>query len=98
MSNNNNNNSNNYFLDKTDLQRIQAPNSFLNDNIINFYLKFLWKTKLNKMQQEKIVFLYSGLSASLNHSYERLANRVDELKNSFVVFPFHLSKYVLFNI
>lgn len=73
------------------------PRKYINDKIINFYLKFMHKTLLNHEQQQKVHIFDSFFADALDHMDDERAvrwlRRVNIFEKDFLLIPVNIDEH-----
>lgn len=77
-------------ISEKDLECLK-PSTFVNDNIINFYLKYMYRCMLNEVQRQKVHIFDSFFCEALDQMDEtrvqRWLRRVDIFEKDFLLIP-----------
>lgn len=66
-----------------------APGEYINDNIINFWLKYMWRTLLNDAQQKRILISDSHFMEALGDTERthRWLRKIKLFEKDFMIIP-----------
>lgn len=73
------------------------PREFLNDQIVNFYLKYLWRTYLNDEQRERVfvcdTFFMAAIETSDATRMERWFKRINVMERDYLIIPVMMNEH-----